>query len=70
MNDTCLAQHVGGDGNGGPDDGVDREEDHPEGDAAPNRQVGELGHRRGKGQRDFKGWTKRGQIVYIQLIRI
>lgn len=39
---TCLAQHVGGDGDGGPDGGVDSEEDHPERHASPYSQVGKL----------------------------
>lgn len=39
---TCLAQHVGGDGEGGPDGGVEGKEDHPENHASPHRQVREL----------------------------
>lgn len=39
---TCLAQHVGGDGEGGPDGGVEGKEDHPENHASPHCQVREL----------------------------
>lgn len=39
---TCLAQHVGGDGDGGPDGRVDSEEEHPENHASPYCQVGKL----------------------------
>lgn len=46
---TCLAQHVGSDGDDGPDGGVDGKEDHPEHHASPHGQVGEL-------QRVEGGW--------------
>lgn len=39
---TCLAPHVGGDGEGGPDGGVEGKEDHPENHASPHCQVREL----------------------------
>lgn len=39
---TCLAPHVGGDGEGGPDGGVEGKEDHPENHASPDCQVREL----------------------------
>lgn len=39
---TCLAPHVGGDGQGGPDGGVEGKEDHPENHASPHCQVREL----------------------------
>lgn len=40
--ETCLAQHVRSNRDGGPDGGVDTEEDDPERHASPYRQVGEL----------------------------
>lgn len=46
---TCLAQHVGSDGDGGPDGGVDAKEGDPEQHASPHGQVGEL-------QRVETGW--------------
>lgn len=45
---TCLAPHVGGDGEGGPDGGVKGKEDHPENHASPHCQVRELGKERKK----------------------
>lgn len=45
---TCLAPHVGGDGEGGPDGGVEGKEDHPENHASPHCQVRELGKERKK----------------------
>lgn len=39
---TCLTPHVGGDGEGGPDGGVESKEDHPENHAPPDCQVREL----------------------------
>lgn len=62
---TCLAQHVGGNGDGGPDGGVDSEEDHPEHHASPYRQVGKL--QRGETDREKKesrgeGLQKRMEI--------
>lgn len=55
---TCLAQHVGGDGDGGPDGGVDREEDHPEDHASPYCQVGKL-QQRETGRRRRRRMAKR-----------
>lgn len=42
---TCLAQHVGGNRDIGPDGRVDGEEDHPERHASPDRQVRKLQQR-------------------------
>lgn len=39
---TCLASHVGGDGEGGPDGRVGGKEEHPEDHASPHCQVREL----------------------------
>lgn len=49
---TCLAPHVGGDGEGGPDGGVEGKEDHPENHASPHCQVRELQGKKCTGSRD------------------
>lgn len=73
---TCLAQHVGGDGEGGPDGGVEGKEDHPENHASPHRQVRELQKKKKKNaqrERTLRDWNKTRREVRnpdVRLIRI
>ena len=61
---TCLAQHVGGDGDGWPDGRVDSEKDHPEHHASPYRQVGKL--QQSKRDREKKKKKKKFQREGVQ----
>lgn len=59
---TCLAQHVGSDGDDGPDGRVDAEEEHPEHHASPHGQVGELQRVRGGGEGADRKCERREEI--------
>lgn len=52
--ETCLAQHVRSNRDGGPDGGVDTKEDYPEHHAPPYRQVRELQERDREGKMELR----------------